>query len=499
MGWLRLDGWQNVFTALGVQGKDKRLGAKFEAPVLVHEQLVDLYRANDVAARIVEQLPENGLREGWGLSIGKEQDKELADKMLAKIDEMEWNETIKQAVCWQRAYGGAITLLGVRDGASLSSPLEIERAGTFEWLTNFHAGEVKVETWYEDPREPSFGRPKLYKILDKTHAGGPQRTRPDVLIHESRCLVWDGVRVDRQGRQSLSTNNGWGDSVLVRCHEVLRDFGLAWGGVAVLLQDFAQAVYKIEGLSEMLAAGQEEQIKKRMSIMDYARSVLRAILLDSNEEFERKTTNLTGIPEMLDRFQTRLAAAAQMPVTILMGISPAGLNATGESDTRHWYDSVRAWQEKALRPKLNRLLEVAFAAQNWPAKGKEPEAWTVKFNSLWQMTEMEKAELRSKMAAADKAYVDATILLPEEVAMSRFGGDEYSLETVLDDELREAFKEEEEAQLEAQNEIALAQAENPPPPPTNGAKNVSPNNVAAQQANGPRPETRRNVADGGTA
>ena len=37
------------------------------------------------------------------------------------------------------------------------------------------------------------------------------------------------------------------------------------------------------------------------------------------------------------------------------------------------------------------------------------------------------------------AYVTAGVLLPEEVAASRFGGDGYSTETRLDVELRKAF------------------------------------------------------------
>ena len=41
------------------------------------------------------------------------------------------------------------------------------------------------------------------------------------------------------------------------------------------------------------------------------------------------------------------------------------------------------------------------------------------------------------MSEADQRYVDSGILVPDEIAKSRFGSEEYSLETVIDIESRE--------------------------------------------------------------
>ena len=88
-----------------------------------------------------------------------------------------------------------------------------------------------------------------------------------------------------------------------------------------------------------------------------------------------------------------------MPVTRLLGQSPAGLNSTGESDLRNFYDMIAARQESQLKPQLSRVDEV-LQASLWGQKNR-PIGFT--FNPLWQMTELEKAELALKQSQVQSA------------------------------------------------------------------------------------------------
>jgi hypothetical protein len=152
--------------------------------------------------------------------------------------------------------------------------------------------------------------------------------------------------------------------------------------------------------------------------MDMARSVCRAILVDAErEEFSRVATSFAGLPEILDRFMMRDAAAAEMPVALLYGRSAAGLNATGESDTRAWYDVLEDAQNDVLRPRLERVVRVFMLAKNGPTRGQEPENWRLKFNPLWQPTEKEAAETRQINGNTIAALVEAQVMLPEEGAL----------------------------------------------------------------------------------
>lgn len=57
-------------------------------------------------------------------------------------------------------------------------------------------------------------------------------------------------------------------------------------------------------------------------------------------------------------------------------------------------------------------------------------------SGLWQDTEKEKAELRKIQADIDAIYLSNQVLLPEEVALNRFGSGSFSSETTIDIENR---------------------------------------------------------------
>src|SRR6185436_1874905 len=197
---------------------------------------------------------------------------------------------------------------------------------------------------------------------------GLREGMPFVEIHESRLIIFPGIRVTRE--ELIGVEQGWGDNKLTRVRDVLNDFELTFGSAANLLQDFSQAVLKLDGLAEILGADGSAEASNRLSEMNRWRSVLRAIVLDGKDTFTRETTSLAGYPNIMDRFMFRLAATAEMPVSKLMGMAPAGLNATGESDADNWnmvVDNDRAH----IKPMLERLIKLFMLAKNSPTKGKE--------------------------------------------------------------------------------------------------------------------------------
>src|SRR5690606_6888876 len=189
----------------------------------------------------------------------------------------------------------------------------------------------------------------------------------------------------------------------------------------------------IQNLAEMLAADQEGLVLKRLEMLDMARSIERAVFMDAEKErFEYVTRSIAGMPETLDRLALRLSAGTGIPVTLLMGQSPAGLNATGASDIRLWYDNVRSQQNQHLTPRIGRVVRLAFLSKDGPTNGKEPEDWSISWRPLWQPTEKEQAETRYLTMQTDVGYIDRGVLSPRKVAESRFGGDRWSMETTVD-------------------------------------------------------------------
>jgi uncharacterized protein len=359
-------------------------------------------------------------------------DKDLAEAIHTRWEELGLVEFLWRLWTFERAYGGGAGLLGVNDGnPDLTQPLNVEKAIKFEFLTPLEPVEVVPVEWYNDPSHKKFGLPSLYQI-NPISPGGTTATSGlfTTKVHESRFVIFPGIRVSRR---AFSGTSGWGDSILTRLDPVLRDFQITWESAAVLVTDFSQAIFKMKNLVEIVGTDNNNAFKNRMQAIDYGRSVLRAIVIDQDEDFERKTTSLTSLPEILDRFATRLAAAADMPLTLLMGQSPAGLNATGASDIRFFYDRIKAVQVQKLRPVIEYVTRILLQTMGKP----EPENWSIDFHPLWQPTDKEKAEARYIQAQTDNLYLTQQVLSPEEVALSRFGGDEYSAETIVDFKARD--------------------------------------------------------------
>ena len=101
-----------------------------------------------------------------------------------------------------------------------------------------------------------------------------------------------------------------------------------------------------------------------------------------------------------------IAGAAEIPVTKLFGRSPAGMNATGESDLRNYYDTVRQWQEAVLRPVLEKLLPVMCMS----AWGAVPDDLDFEFNPIRDTSDEERAGLIQQTASAIVSVYQAGII-----------------------------------------------------------------------------------------
>jgi phage-related protein (TIGR01555 family) len=436
-------------TGLGDALRDKLQSTRFERSARLNDTLLEaLYHDEDMAARIVEALPEDALRRGYSLSIEGDEESELPGEAFEYEKRIGFRRALREAAVWARCFGGAVVYLGIDDGADEAQPVNEGAIKTVRFATVLTKRELTPSTYYDDPRKANFGEPELYELAHLTTPGGlAQELAPGMRIHETRVLRLDGARTSLTRRQR---NQGWSDSVLQKVHAVLVQFNVGWQGTAHLLQDAAQGVFKMEGLIDMLTAGEKEALAARMELVDMSRSVARAVLLDAEkEEFSRDAPQLSGVPDTLRSFMLRLAAAARMPVTVLMGQSPAGLNATGESDTRMWYDRVEGYQEESLLPVVERFYRLMFLAADFSAD--EPDSWEVRFEKLWQLSDKEQAELEKLVAERDKVYIDAQVLLPEEVALNRFKAGGFSSETQIDIDAR---KEMLAAELELAKEKA---------------------------------------------
>lgn len=422
----RIDGWANIMTGLGILGRDKRMSASLDYSPMADEEAEVLYSGSDVAAEIVEALPEDALRQ-W---IKYETDIDgLAAKVDKAVDDLKFAERLYEAMVWGRVYGGAALLISVDDGLTLDKPLDLTRVRAFKSLNVLVKRELIPESFETDLDSTRFGEPVLYRY-------SPNRADSNhffELIHHSRLIIFYGVKLPL--RQKIR-NNYWGDSVLNRAQNAIRNYDTSNDAAATILQEFNIGVHKMKGLAALLQAGQDQAVINRLSIVATSKSVCRSVAIDSeDEEFQNMGASVHGIPDMLDRMEKRLVTAARMPHTRLLGQSPSGLGATGNSENNNWNKRVMNTQEIVIRPALDILFSVMFSARKGPTGGKIPENWKYEFNPLEQPNETEIMKNRELQAKIDDIYVNMNIVDSQEIRKSRFGSGRYSHETVIEGEV----------------------------------------------------------------
>lgn len=425
----RFDAWVNLATGFGSSRDKSTYGQVLQSRLLTDQQLSALYHSDDMAARMVDIVPQEMLREPFCIETG---DADLDTIAAEKQEQLNLREKLVEAIRWARCYGGSALLLGADDGRDAALPLDAKRAEDLKYVYVIDRRFLWPLSYYDTPGHPKLGEVKTYMV---TSIGGHTQTTD--VVHESRLVLFRGAPTGAQERQLLS---GWEMSTLQRPFDVLRQFNTGWASVETLLTDGNQAVFKMTGLAEAIASGGESALRMRLQIMDLYRSVMRALVIDadSKEEFSRHTVSFSDIPATLDKFILRLAAAAEMPVTILMGQSPAGMNATGESDFRWFYDRIRSQQTTYLGPRIRRVMNVwSQTRAGQKAVGKKldsPGTLKVKFAPLWTETPLVQAQTRKTIAEADALYITAQALMPDEVALARFRPEGYDTELQLSEE-----------------------------------------------------------------
>jgi len=427
------DNWQNVFTGLGTARDKTVFGSFVRLQEITENELTALYHQNDTARKVVALKPQEMMRQGFAVNIEDDTDDKASD-LGQSLRDLEAGVKVRDAMIWGRLYGGAAVIIGADDSGEAAEPLNMDRIATVRFLHVVDKRYLMPESYFDDPlNDKHYGEPATYRVVTRRGAS-------NFVVHRSRLLLFGGAHTSDEERDKLGS---WDHSVIVPMYDVLRMFDSVWKSAEHLMSDASQAVFKIQGLMSMIAGGQKEALQTRMQLVDMSRSVARALLLDADggEDFSRQPSSFTDAQSMLDKFMMRLSSAVDIPVTILMGRSPAGQNATGESDFRWFYDTVRTSQENELKPQLETLVRIMLRAKDSPTGGKEPDVWSIQFAPLWQNTPSEQANLEKTTAEKDKIYIDAGVVLPEEIATSRFKPDGWSAETSIDADARKGMLE----------------------------------------------------------
>lgn len=435
----REDGYVNLLNKYGTK-QDNSEAYKFERePVIPDVQLTGLYEGNGLFSKIIDTPAEEALKHGFDLNLKSD---ELNAFVEDALDDLEWEERAATAIKWTRLYGGALIVMLIDDGRGLEEPVDWEHIRSIDELRVYERSIVQPDyaSLYQQDyggkgvgnRVSKFGQPEYYYVSS---------IYGSFKVHESRCLVFrNGVLPEQT---SNATYLFWGMPEYVRIRRALRETVTAHTDSVKLLERSVQAIYSMKGLASLLTTDDgENQVLKRLQLVDTSRGLLNSIAIDSEgEQYDFKTFQFSGVKDVIDATCNMLSALTNIPQTILFGRSPAGMNATGDSDFESYYNFVEKIQRLMLKRNLRTLLDVVFRAGIASGDVAEEPDYKLEFKPLWSLSDTEqaavdqtKAQTALVKAQTAQAYVDMQALDPTEVRRRLASDEEFDVEDIISED-----------------------------------------------------------------
>ena len=371
----------------------------------VPAMLTGLYRTDWLARRIVDMPSEDMTRAGYRLDPAPDRIRTAELRRLEARHEI--RRELTNAIRWARLYGGSCALIVLRGQENrLASPLDPDEImpGDFRGLlvadrVNGVRPSLELE---EDLNDPDFGYPKYYDFTADS-AG-------TVRVHHSRILRFTGRDVPRDEEVRRQY---WGDSELEHIYRELRKRDATSGNIARLVYQANITTLKMSDFGEALALGtdnQRKQVLESLEAQNRLRDSFGLQLLSAGDSYENHPYTFGGLCEIYEAFMMDMAGAAGIPATRLFGRSPQGMNATGESDLKNYYEMIGQQQERHLRPALEKLLPV-MAMSLW---GRVPDMPEIRFTPLMPVSASEQADILQKtVSAVTQAYQSGLLTLEE--------------------------------------------------------------------------------------
>lgn len=381
------DSLTNLVSRMGTE-RDKASHSFYATPLLTDEQIRNAYRGAWLPRKIVDIPAMDSCRKwrNW------QADNDQVEKIEAEEKRLNVRGKVLEARIKARLLGGAAILIGTGE-ENLSEPLDVDRIGQggIQYLTVFTRRQLSAGEIDRDTTSEWYGRPSLYTV---SGLNGEQ-----VDVHPSRLVIFHGNQT-ADDDIGASVHAGWGDSVLISVLDAIKNADSTAANIATLVFEAKIDIIKVPNFMASLGdEGYKQKILERYTLANTAKGINGTLMLDKEEDYESKSASFATLPDILDRFLQIVSGAADIPMTRLLGQSPAGLNSTGESDLRNYYDRISAMQEIEMGPAMHRLDEALIRSA---LGGRDPSIHYV-WAPLWQISEKERADILKTKADAARA------------------------------------------------------------------------------------------------
>lgn len=424
----RMDRWVNENNKFGTSGSDPMVNTEYYRERTLKRGELEALFVQDWLSRRVVSIPANDSTRAW-IKFSSENSPEKAEAMEEEFKRLNIKTNVSESIKLARLHGGSLMIMGVFDGQESDMP--IRKIKSIEFAAPVDRWQIFPQRYYTDDQKINFGQVETYLI----HRLAVRGTLT-AIVHESRVIRFDGAYTPPLERLR---NLGWSNSVLQNAISAIQSFGVVHQSADAVVQDFVTKKAQIKNLRELLSNDEgEAQITARLATLAYGMSVHGLAVYGEDEEFDKMGTPITGLPDLLRHSVDIVSAAVEIPKARLFHNQSGLLGGdAGSSDLRVHYDNISAFQETDLRPQIQKVVDLISESLGYQ-KGDV----SFEFNPLWQLSELDESKVRKEISETDINYINAGVLEPEEVALSRFSGDSVNLsEMIIDVDKRKRFLE----------------------------------------------------------
>jgi phage-related protein (TIGR01555 family) len=246
----------------------------------------------------------------------------------------------------------------------------------------------------QNPLAPDFYRPSSWYVSGRT-------------VHASRMLTLVGRPMPNMLKPAYAFG---GVSLTQMCKPYVDNWLRARQSVSDLIHSFSTMVLATD-MEQVLGGAVATDLFNRVDMFNATRDNRGTFVIDKDaEEFSNVSAPIAGLDKLQAQALEQIASVSGIPLVILLGITPSGLNASSEGEIRVFYDKITAYQEKVLGEPIETLLKVIQLS----LFGEIDDEIGFEFESLWEQSDSDKAAIRKSDAEADSTYIAAGVVSPEE-------------------------------------------------------------------------------------
>lgn len=290
--------------------------------------------ADDMTARFIELIRTSDIENN---------DDNKINRINEFLNKFQIKELFNKAATLNGYFGGCLIYIDTGDEDLLSALDE-------KSLNNSIKGFILVEpiNTYPgrynstNPLSPNYFIPETWFVLGQE-------------VHSSRLLY---LAADEVSMLLKPAYNFYGIAPAQIAADSVSHFMKDREAVSRLLHKYSLLVFKTD-MGSALYSGNPEELYSRVKVLADFRDNDSVIIIDKeDEDIVTVTTSMAGITDVVRLSLELMPIMFRQPLTKFLGISPGGMNATGESDENNWNEYVLSQCEKQFRKPLKRLLEL---------------------------------------------------------------------------------------------------------------------------------------------